>query len=307
MGVEGSSSASKLGGCVILDAGVQPRAMTNFDADEQAKTKVGNYVHTTQDEVGAGGASHYFTPTQRAAQTHWRDHHLRDLPLRPIGLAQSCYPEKFATPRQAGLVPKALAHIRLFPEVQPELSTRGLVGFSHVWVLYWFHRQPPGEFSAVVRPPRAQGQSWGVFATRSPHRPNPMGLSLVRLESVDEQGLWVSGIDFIDGTPVLDIKPYLPEHDRADAARVGWVEQADQQRLQVVWTAAAERDLCDKVAAEQRPSLRDLITTTLQEDPRPRSQRPVRHEGGFFLYEWNIRFQISGETLLVCGLDQRSD
>jgi tRNA-Thr(GGU) m(6)t(6)A37 methyltransferase TsaA len=225
--------------------------------------------------------------------------------LKPIGKAYSCYPDKFGTPRQTGLVPSARARIKVYPEFQPELSLRGLQEFSYVWILYWFDRNEKGTFSATVRPPRGHGQSWGIFATRSPHRPNPIGLSPVLLERVDRNNLWVSGIDFVDGTPILDIKPYLSGVDRLDPEKEGWVERAEDQRLWVQWTESGRQSLESLVAAEDQYMLKKLITETLNEDPRPFSQRNKKRYGAFFIEKWNVRFFVEGQQVWVEKIELR--
>jgi len=152
--------------------------------------------------------------------------------VRPIGFARSPFREKVEAPRQAVASDGALGRIELLPEHEHALED--LAGFERLWVIFWFHQVPPGPSPSKVLPPRSD-QKRGVFATRSPHRPNPIGLSAVRIQSVEKRALIVLGIDLIDGTPVLDLKPYVPYADAFPDARAGWVDE-------VVPEGTAERD-----------------------------------------------------------------
>ncbi|XP_032809501.2 tRNA (adenine(37)-N6)-methyltransferase [Petromyzon marinus] len=138
-----------------------------------------------------------------------------NLMTRPVGYVESCFPTKNGTPRQPSVCAASRARVRLDKSVfsNAEHSLAGLQHFSHVWILFVFHKNGPTTAKAKVKPPRLNGLKVGVFSTRSPHRPNPIGLSLARLEKIEGGALYLSGIDMIDGTPVLDIKPYIPEYD----------------------------------------------------------------------------------------------
>jgi tRNA-Thr(GGU) m(6)t(6)A37 methyltransferase TsaA len=225
----------------------------------------------------------------------------------PIGIIDSCYQDKFGTPRQPGLVPESLAKIKIFPEFQPADSLQGLEKFTHVWLVFWFHQNKTARFHAKVHPPRLQGQSIGVFATRSPHRPNPIGLSLVQLERVESDGIVVRGIDIISGTPILDIKPYLPEVESQPQASSGWTET---QALE-----SAETTVNTEIAVEwdnenlnrlelwqqkfQRTQLKELIEKTLKLDPRPllykgfeETESPYRSTHAVRFYEGDVHFKF---------------
>lgn len=171
------------------------------------------------------------------------------LRFRAIATVHSCFPDRRGTPRQGMLVPAARAEVVLAPHV-PAAALDGLEGYSLVWLVFVFHKnrlRKDGSASskAHIRPPKGGGRSVGVFATRSPHRPNPVGLSLVRVLRVDGRRILVGGADLVDGTPVLDIKPYVPVHDaRPDAGMPQWVEVAQEQaRLPVVWSDEARAAL----------------------------------------------------------------
>lgn len=199
--------------------------------------------------------------------------------FEPIGYLQSCYPDKFGTPRQPGLVEKAAASLQIDRKWQPEEALSGLEGFSHVWLIFVFHQNSSARYHAKVHPPRLGGQTMGVFATRTPHRPNPIGLSLVRLNRVESDTLWLDGVDLISGTPILDVKPYLASVEAKPEALLGWTSIADEAPgAEVLWSEKNTNDL--GVWARQRGAsqaelslkvneLRQLIEQTLAQDPRP--------------------------------------
>lgn len=190
--------------------------------------------------------------------------------MRPIGRVRTCYPEKFGVPRQAGLAPSATAELYFEPEFQREEAVRGLEGFSHVWLTFLFHLVPEEETRLSVRPPRLGGnERLGVFATRSPFRPNRLGLSVVRVTGIrtdDKCGpvLELSGIDLVDGTPILDVRPYLPYADALPNA-VGGFASGAPERVPV----EVEAGCVDAFAALPEVSRR-VVRETLALDPRPR-------------------------------------
>lgn len=193
------------------------------------------------------------------------------LTLNPIGILHSCYPDKFGTPRQSGLVPQADGFLEIFPEYQPEEALQGIEGFSHLWVLFWFHKLESQRFHSKVHPPRLGGESMGLFATRTPHRPNPIGLSLLRVGRVQKNGLEVFGHDFIDQTPILDIKPYLPQVESIPEARGGWTTSLEQKQeaISVVWNQEQVAQLREMKDSRDEHELKSLIDQTLRLDPRP--------------------------------------
>lgn len=224
--------------------------------------------------------------------------------LNPIGVVRSCYPDKFGTPRQPGLAPSSRAFLKLNPEVQPEISLEGLEGYSHLWVIFIFHKNNSARFHAKVHPPRLDGDNIGVFSTRSPHRPNPIGLSLVEIENVEKDGVWVRGVDLIDGTPILDIKPYLPAVEAIPHAKSGWAEKPARQ-ITVTWQSAALETLSQlslKTAKENGVTfdeIKNLIEETIQNDPRPVIYRgmsgeesPYRQSHAFYVYDLDVHFSF---------------
>ena len=160
--------------------------------------------------------------------------------MKSIGIVESCFPDKFGTPRQPGLATESRAFLRLNKEVQPELSLEGLSGFSHLWVIFVFHKNNSARFHAKVHPPRLNGKTVGLFASRSPHRPNPIGLSLVKIEKFEVTGIWVRGVDIIDQTPILDLKPYLPAIESKPEATSGWVESTEKVNIEITWSNNAQ-------------------------------------------------------------------
>lgn len=185
--------------------------------------------------------------------------------FEPIGTVRSPYPEKFGIPRQAGLAPAVTATVELDPSRVPAEALRGLEGCSHVWIVFVFHRAPP-QTGATVRPPRLGGnQRLGVLATRSPVRANPIGISAVRLLGIEGHALTVAGADLLDGTPVLDIKPYVPYADAIPDAHCDWATRAPAT-LPVTFGERAEAVLAARAGLDP---LRALIEQSLRYDPRP--------------------------------------
>lgn len=222
--------------------------------------------------------------------------------LNVIGVIHSCYREKFGIPRQPGLVNTQTATLELLsPYNRPE-AVKGLEGFSHIWLSFVFHGVPAGKWSPMVRPPRLGGnERVGVFASRSTHRPNPLGLSVVELAKVESCDSGVSlhliGADLLDGTPVVDIKPYIPYVDSISGARAGFADGAPEPRLAVSFSEQAEQRLLQE--SDALPQLRQLISESLAYDPRPAYKQDSDSRGGVHLYQFDVRFEISGTSLLV--------
>ncbi len=212
----------------------------------------------------------------------------------PIGVVHSCFREKFGIPRQPGLVPAARATLELLPPYNQPAAVRGLEGFSHLWLLFVFHGVPAGYWRATVRPPRLGGnRRLGVFATRSTFRPNPIGLTAAKLDHIAvRQGqvtLHLAGVDLLDGTPVLDIKPYLPYADRIAEAVGGFASATPETELAVEFSPAASA-FC---AAWPGGDLRELIDQILRQDPRPAYERasPTPRLHGMKLYDLDVRWE----------------
>ena len=168
--------------------------------------------------------------------------------LNIIGHVESCYKTKFGAPRQSGLVKSSFGRIKIRKNLQPEECLEGLEKFSHLWVIFLFHQNTNHIFRPKIHPPRLAGRSIGTFATRSPHRPNPIGLSVLKIEKVAAPYIYVSGLDLIDQTPILDIKPYLNYVDSIEGAKNGWVESVATTQIHVQFTTQAQETLqkCQK-------------------------------------------------------------
>ncbi|WP_070886622.1 tRNA (N6-threonylcarbamoyladenosine(37)-N6)-methyltransferase TrmO [Pseudomonas argentinensis] len=194
--------------------------------------------------------------------------------VSPIGYVRSCFKEKFAIPRQPQLAPAARGVLELCPPFDGGDAVQGLEKVSHVWLLFLFHQALEDKPRLKVRPPRLGGnRAIGVFATRATHRPNGIGQSVVKLEKVDQDRLWLSGIDLLDGTPVLDVKPYVPYADNVPGAHNHIATDAPAQ-IDVLWQDSA-LDSARSHALRLGEPLVELIEQCLAQDPRPAYQQPT--------------------------------
>jgi tRNA-Thr(GGU) m(6)t(6)A37 methyltransferase TsaA len=226
-----------------------------------------------------------------------------------IGTIHSPYKEKFAVPRQPGLIEDGGGELHLHaPYNQPE-AVRGLEDFSHLWVMFIFHQTMEGGWRPTVRPPRLGGNTrTGVFATRSTFRPNPLGMSLIELKGIRCQGqnviLQLGSLDLVDGTPVVDIKPYLPFVESHPDARAGFAQHAPDSGMPVEFLPQAEIQLAEH--AGQYPNLRRFITQVLGQDPRPayRKGEAADRDYAVRLLEFNVRWRVTGSLNQVLSLDK---
>jgi len=221
-----------------------------------------------------------------------------------IGIIHTPYRQKFAIPRQPNLVPEAEGRILFAPEYADSNSLRALDEFSHLWLLFVFHDVADRGWSPTVQPPRLGGKERvGVFASRSPFRPNPIGLSVVRnLGQYSDKGqleLRVGGVDLLDKTPILDIKPYLPYADALHDASAGFARQAPRHSREIVFSDAAELILAE--LTDSGKALRSLIVSVLRQDPRPawRVKDSDSKQYGMSLYDYNIKWKLEGERVMV--------
>ena len=213
--------------------------------------------------------------------------------LKIIGRVKNDFPTKFGLPRQGGLVEEIKGYIEFLPQYRVKEALRGLEGYSHIWILWGFSKAEREDWSPTVRPPRLGGNTrMGVFATRSPFRPNSIGMSCVRLEKIDcEKGiLYVSGTDMCDGTPVYDIKPYLSFADSVPDAVSGFADEKKDYEIEVIIPDGLREKLPDEKLAG--------LTGALRDDPRPAYKRNDDKEYGFTYAEKEIKF-ISGEGVLT--------
>lgn len=217
--------------------------------------------------------------------------------ITPIAHIRSDLKEKFGIPRQSGLVAALRAEVIFTPPYRVPEAVRGLEDFSHIWLIWEFSQARRESWSPTVRPPRLGGnRRVGVFATRSPFRPNSLGLSAVHLESVELEGpegpvLHVSGADLLDGTPIYDIKPYIPYADAIPEASGGFTDRVDRALLAV----ECPPEVLERVPAEKREALLELLA----QDPRPSYQDDPGRVYGMAFAEWQVRFTVEGDVLTV--------
>ncbi len=222
---------------------------------------------------------------------------MKDLNIKTIARIESDFPEKFGIPRQSGLLRTLKSVIRFEPEFRNADALRGLEGFSHLWILWIFSENVRDSWKPTVRPPRLGGNKrLGVFATRSSFRPNPIAMSCVKIEEIRTEGkngpeIVVSGADLMDGTPIVDIKPYLPYTDSIADATSGFA------------IGEPERSLHVEITAEQLSAFpqakREALVDLLAQDPRPHYQDDPERTYGFAFAGKEIKFKVAGDTLTV--------
>ena len=228
--------------------------------------------------------------------------------FHPIGIISSCFKEKFGIPRQSGLIPEARAVLEILPPYDRPEAFRELADYSHVWLTFVFHANLRESWKPTVRPPRLGGnQRVGVFASRSPFRPNPIGLSVVRLDRLElTHGgvrLQLSGVDLLDGTPVLDIKPYLPYADTIPEARSGYAPEPPRENLALVFDSQPER-LLATLPPDRAEELSLLIRRILALDPRPgyRRGQAEQRRYGMRLMDYEVRWEADHDVIRVVQL-----
>ena len=228
--------------------------------------------------------------------------HSHESTIRPIAYIHTDLPTKFGLPRQSGLVPQLRSTIVMEPLYRDPVAFRGIEGFSHLWLIWGFSGNKRDSWAATVKPPRLGGNKrMGVFATRSPYRPNALGLSSVKLESIDFDEklgpvLTVSGADLMDGTPIYDIKPYLPHTDCHPDALGGFADQFVDYALDVVfpeeWLAMIPEDK------------REALCGILAQDPRPSYIDDPERVYGFNFLDMDVRFRVRDGVLTVCEIEK---
>ena len=217
--------------------------------------------------------------------------------IRPIAHIKSDFTDKFGIPRQSGLVPELTARIVFEPEYRDPNALVGLEGYSHLWLI-WQFSTVAAEYAAgkswrpTVRPPRLGGNARrGVFATRSPYRPNALGLSCVELAGIENGDILVKGADLLDGTPIFDIKPYLPYVDAHPDARGGFTDTTKFYTLQV----QAKPEVLEQIPADKR----DALLGVLRSDPRPSYQHDPERLYGLSFGGVEVKFKVDGDVLTV--------
>lgn len=221
--------------------------------------------------------------------------------LKPIGVVHSCFKEKFAIPRQPALAPAAKGEVEFYPPYNDPMAIEGLEDVSHLWLSFIFHQAMPkdDEVRLRVRPPRLGGnKKIGVFATRATHRPNPLGLSVVKLDGVKNGRLQISGIDLLDGTPIVDIKPYVPYADALPHA-INAIA-SDRPVLSLV---EFEPDVLVAVAIHEKrleQPVKELIEQMLAQDPKPAYQKPDPERiYGVKIWDLDVKWRYQKEGLLT--------
>lgn len=235
--------------------------------------------------------------------------------FEPIGFARTPFTQRFGIPRQPGLVPSAKAILKIGSDPDFKHALKTLEQFSHLWIIFVFHSHGGNKWKPTIRPPRLGGKAKvGVLSSRSPHRPNPIGLSAVEIERIDldaEGGpeIHVNGIDLLDGTPILDIKPYIPYADSVPQANPGWAHE-EISKTEVTF----EKIALDKIEALEKsesPGLKDLIEQLLTIDPRPGFQRrelppDAEHsqgkDFGLLVKKYDVQWKIEGRKFVVYDL-----
>lgn len=222
--------------------------------------------------------------------------------IQPIAFFRSPLPQKFGLPRQSGLVESLEGRIEFESKYRTPDALRGLDGFDYIWLIWGFNLNPSSEFSPTVRPPRLGGnERVGVFASRSPFRPNSLGLSSVKVLGIDWERceIIVAGADLADGTPIYDIKPYVAYCDSHPGARSGFADAREWQRLEVRVASPELESALLKALGEQ--SLRALLGV-LAEDPRPQYHDDPAKEYGLSFGGYNVRFKVEGTVLIVLAI-----
>ena len=227
---------------------------------------------------------------------------MHDVSIQVIARMKSDFSTKFGIPRQSGLVKELRSTIVFEPEFRNSDALRGIEGFSHLWIIWQFSEAVRSQWSPTVRPPRLGGNTrMGVFATRSPFRPNNLGLSCVKLLGIEETGefgtvIHVGGADLMDGTPIFDIKPYIPYADSHPDATGGFTDSADDFLLEVTFPAHLRNRLPQ--------SKQEAAIQVLSHDPRPSYQRKPGRIYGLSFAGFDIRFTVDDKQLTVLGVEQ---
>lgn len=229
---------------------------------------------------------------------------MNELTIKPIAYIKNDFDEKFGIPRQGGLIPELKGKIVFTKEYREREALRGIESYSHLWLIWGFSANKDQEFHPTVRPPLLGGNTRvGVFATRSPYRPNPLGLSVVMLDRVEESAteglvLYISGADLLDGTPIYDIKPYLPYVDSYPEAVGGFTETIDYEAR--LLNVVVDDEKLAIIPDEKRAALLKVLAL----DPRPTYQSDESRVYGLSFGGYNIKFRVVEKNLLVENIDK---
>lgn len=227
-----------------------------------------------------------------------------NLSIKPIGIIHSPYKQKFAIPRQPGLIKEAEALLELYPPYNDLQAFSGIEDFTHLWIIFIFHQTMNKGWANQVRPPRLGGNiKKGIFSTRSTFRPNPIGMSAIEFLGIKKEDnklfLRLGGVDLLDATPVIDIKPYLPYSDRISTASGGFATQKPESRMAVNFSEQAEAKINNE--KHQYPQLKQFITAVLKQDPRPsyKQKKDTLQKYAFYLFDFNIRWYVKNNVNFV--------
>jgi tRNA-Thr(GGU) m(6)t(6)A37 methyltransferase TsaA len=225
---------------------------------------------------------------------------MKSFALTPIGHIETPFTQKLGIPRQPGLAPSIKGKVILNKEFAREDTLREISSFSHLWLFYWCHKSD--SWRETIRPPRLGGKKKiGVFATRSPHRPNPIGLSVVKLDKVDaDNNLHISGLDILDGTPLFDIKPYLPMWDSLEHANNGWIDQTKSLEPMIVCFNLITPEQMMDLGEERKKALEE----TLCWDPRPAYTKDENRAFIHQVYDLEVTWKWTAEKIVVLSLNR---
>lgn len=231
--------------------------------------------------------------------------------IEPIGIIETPYKEKFAVPRQPRLVPAATARVKLLGDANSPEAVRGLEQFSHVWLLFLFDQNLEAGWKPTVRPPRLGGnERIGVFASRSTFRPNGVGMSAVEVKGVTKKGdqiyIDVGSVDLVNGTPIVDIKPYIPYSDSIAGAQGGYAEE-EPEKLQVTFSleALSSPMLASETKRSDTEHMLRVIEQVLAQDPRPayKKNKPDSKEYAVNLFDLNVKFTVNDNLITVTAIE----
>ncbi|MGN8764198.1 tRNA (N6-threonylcarbamoyladenosine(37)-N6)-methyltransferase TrmO [Hornefia butyriciproducens] len=257
-------------------------------------------------DMNDNNSTHDVGQGKNDSSTYDEREELTELTLKPVAYIKSDFHEKFGIPRQSGLASELTATVVFTPEFRSPEAVRGLSEYSYLWLIWGFHANFPRKngktWSPTVRPPRLGGNTRvGVFATRSPNRPNPIGLSSVRIRSVDASAgrILVSGADLLDGTPIYDLKPYVPYADSHPDAAGGFTDRIEYKKLSVEFPP----ELLNRV----RPERQKGLIQVLEQDPRDAYEKKPEHVYGMIFGGQDIRFTVRGSCLTVVDVADRGN
>ncbi len=223
--------------------------------------------------------------------------------LKPLGWLRSDFQQKFGTPRQGFLAKNSRATVELSPEWKGRGIFSGLEGFSHAWILSFLHLSQNTRIRGKIHPPRLRGTKTGILASRSPHRPNNIGLTLARVLACEGDRLILGEVDLVDGTPILDIKPYVAEADRPETYSSGWLDQACDLITECEFTEEARKELRANVSDPER--IQNLIYEMISNDPRPPAylkREPA--EFAVWVAGLNVKFRYQQNKFIVHSVER---